>query len=112
MSVALPAVEKKRKSRVARSWAVKIPLAALAVSKGARAFHLEDAECIDVAAGTLRHQAVRAKLESVEAAGWLGEAKIIGLTAGASTPNNKAGETVVRICQMVGLSAELEKSLA
>lgn len=87
-------------------------LAALAVSKGARAFHLEDAECIDTATGTLRHQAVRAKTETVEPAGWMGEAKIIGLTAGASTPNNKVGETVFRICQMTGLSAELEKVLA
>ncbi|HTK55989.1 MAG TPA: 4-hydroxy-3-methylbut-2-enyl diphosphate reductase, partial [Gemmatimonadales bacterium] len=87
-------------------------LAALAVSKGARAFHLEDAECIDVEAGTLRHQAVRAKVETTEGAGWLGGAKVIGLTAGASTPNNKVGETVLRICQVTGLSAELEKALA
>ncbi|HVX87658.1 MAG TPA: 4-hydroxy-3-methylbut-2-enyl diphosphate reductase [Gemmatimonadales bacterium] len=87
-------------------------LAALAVSKGARAYHLEDAECIDVATGTLRHQAVRAKTESVEPAGWMGKAKVIGLTAGASTPNNKVGETVFRICQMMGLSAELEKAIA
>jgi 4-hydroxy-3-methylbut-2-enyl diphosphate reductase len=87
-------------------------LAALAVSKGARAFHIEDADCIDVAQGTLRHQAVRAKTESVEGAGWLGTAKVIGLTAGASTPNNKVGETVVRMCEVAGLGEELAKVLA
>ena len=87
-------------------------LAALAVSKGARAFHIEDADCIDVTAGTLRHQAVRAKTESVEGAGWLGAARTIGLTAGASTPNNKVGETVARICQLLGLGEELDKVLA
>jgi 4-hydroxy-3-methylbut-2-en-1-yl diphosphate reductase len=86
-------------------------LAALAVSKGARAFHIEDAECIDTASGTLRHQAVRAKIESIEAAGWLAEATIIGLTAGASTPNNKVGETVLRVCEVAGLGEELQKVL-
>jgi 4-hydroxy-3-methylbut-2-enyl diphosphate reductase len=87
-------------------------LAALAQSKGVRTFHLEDALCIDVEGGTLRHQAVRAKAESTEAAGWLGAAKVLGLTAGASTPNNKVGETVVRICQVAGLGEALERALA
>ena len=87
-------------------------LAALAVSQVARAFHIEDADCIDTAQGTLRHQAVRAKTESVEGAGWLGDARIIGLTAGASTPNNKVGETVLRICEVAGLGEELTRILA
>ena len=87
-------------------------LAALAASKGVTTFHLEDAICVDVEAGTLRHQAVRAKTESVEPAGWLAGKTIIGLTAGASTPNNKVGETVARMCQLLGLGEELDKVLA
>lgn len=87
-------------------------LAALAVSKGVVTFHIEDALCVDVTAGSLRHQAVRAKVESVEPAGWLAGKRIIGLTAGASTPNNKVGETVARMCQLLGLGEDLDRVLA
>jgi 4-hydroxy-3-methylbut-2-enyl diphosphate reductase len=86
-------------------------LAALAESKGVRTFHIEDSDCIDLEAGTLRHQAVRAKVESTAPAGWMGGAKVIGLTAGASTPNNKVGETVLKVCQVAGLADELEQLL-
>lgn len=86
-------------------------LAALAESRGVRTFHLEDSDCIDLVTGTLRHQAVRAKVESTAPAGWLGGVKVIGLTAGASTPNNKVGETVVRMCEVAALGAELERVL-
>lgn len=87
-------------------------LAALAGSKGVTTFHIEDALCVDVEQGTLRHQPVRAKTESLEPAGWMTGKRVIGLTAGASTPNNKVGETVVRMCEVVGLGEELEKALA
>ncbi|MFI5235364.1 MAG: 4-hydroxy-3-methylbut-2-enyl diphosphate reductase [Gemmatimonadales bacterium] len=87
-------------------------LAALAVSKGVTTFHLEDAQCIDPEGGTLRHQPVGAKTEMTAAAGWLAGRTVIGLTAGASTPNNKVGETVLRICALAGLEAELEVALA
>ncbi|HEU4569730.1 MAG TPA: 4-hydroxy-3-methylbut-2-enyl diphosphate reductase [Gemmatimonadales bacterium] len=87
-------------------------LAALAQSKGVTTFHLEDALCVDTAAGTLRHQPVGAKQETVAPRGWLEGHTIIGLTAGASTPNNKVGETVARVCEMAGLGAELERALA
>jgi 4-hydroxy-3-methylbut-2-enyl diphosphate reductase IspH len=33
----------------------------------------------------------------------LGDAKIIGITAGASTPNNKIGETIARVGAMIGV---------
>ena len=71
-------------------------LAELTESRGVRTFHIEDASCIDPAAGTIRHQPVGWKEERVEA-GWLGSAAIIGITAGASTPNNKIGETILNI---------------
>jgi 4-hydroxy-3-methylbut-2-enyl diphosphate reductase len=76
-------------------------LAALAESRGVRAFHIEDAENIDAASRSIRHQPVGSKKE-VQLAGWLGSATSIGVTAGASTPNNKIGETVVRVCETVG----------
>jgi 4-hydroxy-3-methylbut-2-enyl diphosphate reductase len=83
-------------------------LAALAQSKGVRTYHIEDAEGIDPDAGTIRHQPVRSKAESVEA-GWLGDARRIGITAGASTPNNKIGETIARVAAMVG--ADLDAAI-
>ncbi len=81
-------------------------LAALVESHGVRAYHIEDANCLDPSSGTIRHQPVGGKQE-VEVAGWLGAAQRIGITAGASTPNNKVGETVARIAATAGLEREL-----
>jgi 4-hydroxy-3-methylbut-2-enyl diphosphate reductase len=85
-------------------------LAALVREKGRRGYHIEDADCIDPAAGTIRHQPAGTKQEVTEP-GWLDGARIIALTAGASTPNNKVGETVLRICETAGVRAELEKAV-
>jgi 4-hydroxy-3-methylbut-2-enyl diphosphate reductase len=84
-------------------------LAALAAARGVRTFHIEDAAGIDPDAGTIRHQPVRQKRDLVEGPGWLAEARDIGITAGASTPNNKIGETIARVCATV--SVDLEAAL-
>src|SRR5581483_10119251 len=76
-------------------------LAALVHSKGVRAYHIEDAEGIEPENGAIRHQPVGTKEERRET-GWLGGAAVIGITAGASTPNNKVGETIERICRTAG----------
>jgi 4-hydroxy-3-methylbut-2-enyl diphosphate reductase len=39
---------------------------------------------------------------------WLGTARLIGVTAGASTPNNKIGETILRICAVAGVEPDLD----
>ena len=85
-------------------------LAAICQAKGVWTIHIEDADCIDVAAGSVRHQPIRTK-EEVTLEHWLSNARRIGLTAGASTPNNKIGETVVRICESAGVLAELRETL-
>jgi 4-hydroxy-3-methylbut-2-en-1-yl diphosphate reductase len=77
-------------------------LAALVHSRGVPVFHIEDADAVDPAAGAVRHQPIGAKHEALTE-GWLGDARIIGITAGASTPNNKIGETVARICRTAGV---------
>jgi 4-hydroxy-3-methylbut-2-enyl diphosphate reductase len=77
-------------------------LAALVHSRGIPVFHIEDADAVDPAAGEVRHQPIGTKQEVVTR-GWLGDARIIGITAGASTPNNKIGETVARICRAAGV---------
>jgi 4-hydroxy-3-methylbut-2-enyl diphosphate reductase len=68
-------------------------------------YHIEDASGIDAEAGTIHFR--RAGIKHVEdtVTGWLpAEGPVrIGLTAGASTPNNKIGETVARILATRGL---------
>jgi len=86
-------------------------LAALVQSQGVRTFHIEDAEGVDPSAGNIRHQPIGTRQE-VTAEGWLGEARVIGITAGASTPNNKVGETIARICALVGVGEELRARTA
>jgi 4-hydroxy-3-methylbut-2-enyl diphosphate reductase len=81
-------------------------LAALVRSRGVPVFHIEDADAVDPAARTLRHQPIGTKQEAV-ASDWLGGARVIGMTAGASTPNNKIGETIVRICETAGVEPDL-----
>ena len=67
-------------------------------------FHIEDASCIDVGAQIIRHLPIRAH-DEVATTGWLPAKPIVrvGLTAGASTPNNKIGETVSRIFASRGI---------
>lgn len=72
-------------------------LAALC-SETVRTFHVEDADDIDPFSRTIRHRPLGAK-EEVESTDWLpasGPVRV-GITAGASTPNNKIGEAVGRI---------------
>jgi 4-hydroxy-3-methylbut-2-enyl diphosphate reductase len=68
-------------------------------------YHIEDAECIEPERGAIRHRAMSG--EEIETAGWLAGAQPVrvGLTAGASTPNNKIGDTVARILATRGIDA-------
>ncbi|MGH7509823.1 MAG: 4-hydroxy-3-methylbut-2-enyl diphosphate reductase [Gemmatimonadales bacterium] len=84
-------------------------LAALAHLHGVSTYHIQDADAIDVDTGTIRHQPIGTKTEAV-AEGWLGSSRTIGITAGASTPNNKVGETVARICAVAGVEIELDST--
>lgn len=79
-------------------------LAALA-ARGVPSYHIEDASCI-VSARVIRHRPYGASSE-VAHEGWLSEGPVtIGLTAGASTPNNKIGEVVQAIAELRGRSFE------
>ena len=80
-------------------------LAALVAQHGVPTYHIEDAHGIDGETGAIRHQPIGSKSE-IETEVWLGEAAIIGITAGASTPNNKVGETIARICAVAGVNLE------
>jgi 4-hydroxy-3-methylbut-2-enyl diphosphate reductase len=71
-----------------------------------RTFHLEDATCIDPQARAITHKPVGSD-DIVTERDWLPAGDVeVGLTAGASTPNNKIGDTVERILATRGLSVD------
>jgi len=82
-----------------------ISLAAICALK-VPTYHIEDAECIDPAAGTIRHRTPDGEATSHA---WLAEPGPVrvGLTEGASTPNNKSGETVGLIFLTRGIEPPL-----
>ena len=84
-----------------------ISLAALCTDR-VSTYHIEDASGIDSEAGSVHYR--RAGVSHVEetVTGWMpaGRPVRIGVTAGASTPNNKIGETVARILATRGLVLE------
>jgi 4-hydroxy-3-methylbut-2-enyl diphosphate reductase len=69
-------------------------------------YHIADAACIDLEGGGIRHRPV-GEYEEVRHDAWLPAGPVtIGITAGASTPNNRIGETIERIAAARGVSLE------
>ena len=66
-------------------------------------YHIEDADAIDPELGTIRHKPIGREEET--ASNWLSHpgSVRVGLTAGASTPNNKIGDTVARVFATRGI---------
>jgi 4-hydroxy-3-methylbut-2-enyl diphosphate reductase len=83
-----------------------LSLAALC-SETVRTYHVEDASAIEPDGGTIRHRPLGTKFEA-ETPDWLPDAVTvrIGVTAGASTPNNKICDAVARIFATRGISAD------
>jgi 4-hydroxy-3-methylbut-2-en-1-yl diphosphate reductase len=71
-------------------------------------FHVEDAACIDVESGRIRHKPeLDPTASEVIEMTWLPEGPFsLGITAGASTPNNKIGEALLRILDIRGIDVE------
>jgi (E)-4-hydroxy-3-methyl-but-2-enyl pyrophosphate reductase (IPP and DMAPP forming) len=80
-----------------------LSLAALCSEK-VSTYHVEDADAIDPAGGTIRHRPLGAHDEIVSK-DWIPASGPIrvGVTAGASTPNNKIGEAVANILATKGI---------
>jgi 4-hydroxy-3-methylbut-2-enyl diphosphate reductase len=67
-----------------------------------RTFHIEDATCIDPSVGSISHKQIMED-EILSDSPWLPDGEVtIGLTAGASTPDSKIGETVERVLRTAG----------
>jgi 4-hydroxy-3-methylbut-2-en-1-yl diphosphate reductase len=81
-----------------------ISLAAICAER-VTTYHVEDAMAIDPERGIVRHRRI-GRPEETETAGWLAAAGPVrvGVTAGASTPNNKIGDAVARILVTRGIA--------
>jgi 4-hydroxy-3-methylbut-2-enyl diphosphate reductase len=74
-------------------------------------YHIEDAACIDVD-GSIRYRPVGIHSQEERRERWLPDGSLtIGITAGASTPNNKIGETIERIAALRGAGSSLNDLL-
>lgn len=71
-------------------------------------YHIADPESIDIAAGTIRYRPAGLHHQEVVHAGWMPEGGpvTVGITAGASTPNNKIEQAVKKIFAARGIPAE------
>lgn len=75
-------------------------------AKHTRSYHVEDSTCIEPTARTITHKVIGSD-EIVTERDWLPNGEIeVGLTAGASTPNNKIGDTVERIFATRGVGLD------
>ena len=68
-------------------------------------YHIEDTACIDLEGGTIRHKPdVGSTTPEVVVTAWMPEGPFdLGMSAGASTPNNKIGEALLRILEIRGV---------
>jgi 4-hydroxy-3-methylbut-2-en-1-yl diphosphate reductase len=66
-----------------------------------RVYHIQDPAGV-VSVDEIRHKPAGSKEEIVAREWLLPDAKVVGITAGASTPNNQIGETIERIVNFRG----------
>lgn len=85
-----------------------ISLAALCAER-VRTYHVAEAAAIDPNAGTVAYRVAGVKHEEAVARDWMPAAGAvrIGLTAGASTPNNSIGDVVTRILATRGVTVQM-----
>ena len=83
-----------------------ISLAALCAER-APTYHIEASTAIDPDANSIHYRPAVVKHSEADAYDWLPDGPVrVGITAGASTPNNKIGDVVARILATRGLRVE------
>lgn len=83
-----------------------ISLAALCAEQ-VPAYHIETSAAIDPTAGSIHYRLAQIKHSEADLVGWLPAGPVrVGITAGASTPNNKIGDVVARVLATRGLSVD------
>jgi len=69
------------------------------------AYHIDDADCL-ISRSQIRHLPIGTKDEVVAENWWPTQSPlIVGVTAGASTPNNKIGDLIMRVFELSGEDA-------
>jgi 4-hydroxy-3-methylbut-2-enyl diphosphate reductase len=89
-------------------------LAEIGAERGVPTFHIDDAACL-ISRERIRHQPIGGPAEAVAENWWPATRPlVIGVTAGASTPNNKIGDVFLRLFQLDGadVSDLLEETVA
>jgi 4-hydroxy-3-methylbut-2-enyl diphosphate reductase len=82
-----------------------ISLASLCAEK-VPAYHIESSAGIDPERGTIHYRPAGVQHSERDASNWLPGGRVrVGITAGASTPNNKIGDVVARVLGTRGLRA-------
>jgi 4-hydroxy-3-methylbut-2-enyl diphosphate reductase len=77
---------------------------AMLCAESVRTYHIEDASDMDPERGHIHHRAIGLAHDELRTAGWLPAGEVrIGLTAGASTPNNKIGEAIALLLSHRGV---------
>ncbi len=80
-----------------------ISLAALCAER-VPSYHIESSAGIDPTAATIHYRVAQVKHDEADARDWLPAGPVrVGITAGASTPNNKIGDVVARVLATRGL---------
>jgi 4-hydroxy-3-methylbut-2-enyl diphosphate reductase len=80
-----------------------ISLAALCAER-VLSYHIESSAGIDPEARTIHYRVAQVKHDEADARDWLPDGPVrVGITAGASTPNNKIGDVVARVLATRGL---------
>jgi 4-hydroxy-3-methylbut-2-enyl diphosphate reductase len=78
---------------------------AVMAARYCKTFHIDDPACMS-SGEQIRHKRIGGD-EILSTSGWLSEGKLkIGMTAGASTPNNKIGEAIERILRFRGVKID------
>ena len=74
-------------------------------AESTRTYHIEDSSCIDPSRGTISHKVIGEERIATDR-DWFPAGELeVGLTAGASTPDSKIGETAARILETAGYDA-------
>ena len=82
-----------------------ISLAALCAER-VTTYHIETAAAIDPGERRIHYRPALVKHTEADATDWLPPGPVrVGITAGASTPNNKIGDVVARVLATRGLTA-------
>jgi 4-hydroxy-3-methylbut-2-enyl diphosphate reductase len=71
-------------------------------------YHIESASAIDAERATIHYRPAGLKHSEADRENWLPPGPVrVGITAGASTPNNRIGDVVTRILRTRGLEVDL-----